>query len=220
MTWFRVDDQFPHHPKARMAGVEGRALWLAAGAACAARNTDGVVAPLVVKDACYLAEVDQETATGLLVASGLWHDPKTLRRCDRCRKAAGKLEPGSFYFHDWLDYQLTRDVAKLPEHRVKHNRNKALSRDHALREAIVTRDRGHCRYCHKRVDFADRVSDDGGTYDHKDPDGPNTLENVVVACRGCNTEKGKRTPEEAGMPLLDPIEPYADTTTSTARRRS
>jgi 5-methylcytosine-specific restriction endonuclease McrA len=208
MTWFRVDDQFAHHPKARAAGVEGRALWLAAGTACAGQNTDGVVAPLVVKDSAYLAEVDAVIAAAGLVTSGLWHDVKTIRRCERCRAIAGRLEPGAFYFHDWLDYQLTRDVAKLPEHRLKHNRKKALSRDHALREAIVDRDRGHCRYCHKRVEFADRVSDDGGTYDHIDPDGPNSFDNCVVACRGCNIKKANRTPAEAGMTLLDPIEPY------------
>jgi 5-methylcytosine-specific restriction endonuclease McrA len=29
-----------------------------------------------------------------------------------------------------------------------------------------------------------------------------TWENVVTTCRPCNTKKGNRTPEEAGMPLL------------------
>ena len=34
--------------------------------------------------------------------------------------------------------------------------------------------------------------------------GDNSLDNVVVACHQCNIVKGHRTPEEAGMLLLEP----------------
>jgi hypothetical protein len=46
----------------------------------------------------------------------------------------------------------------------------------------------------------------GGQYDHIRPRGPNTIDNLVVACRGCNIRKGSRTLEAAGM-TLQPLEP-------------
>lgn len=211
MTWFRKDDQWPHHPKVRRAGRDGRALWDAAGPLCAGRNSDGVVEAIVIKDACYLAEVDNETAAvKALISSGLWHDEKTLKKCERCKRVAGKLPHGGCYFHDWLEYQLTKDVAKLPEERLRWRRGKALSRNVELREAIVQRDRSLCRYCGERVDFRDRVGPLGGTYDHVDPDGDNSLDNCVVACRRCNGVKCDRTPAEAGMPLYPPGTTRAD----------
>lgn len=206
MTWFKVDDGAPEHPKMRAAGLHGRALWYAAGAKCTALNTDGVVSSLVAKDAAYLAEVDLEQAARALVEVGLWHDAKTLRRCDRCKAVAGKLAPGEYYMHDFLEYQPAKDVVKVPEHRRRERRRKALQRDRERCDAIVERDGHRCRYCAVRVNFADKVGPAGGTYDHVDPDGDNSLENVVVACRKCNGVKKNRTPEEAGMPLFDPPE--------------
>src|SRR5690606_8137680 len=58
-----------------------------------------------------------------------------------------------------------------------------------LREQIKRRDRNLCRYCGTRVNWAARNADDAATYDHVDPDGENTLSNVVVACRRCNGRK-------------------------------
>ncbi len=70
--------------------------------------------------------------------------------------------------------------------------------------ALFARDSHVCLYC-------------GETYpkslltrDHVVPrgqGGPDTWENVVTACRGCNGKKDCRTPEQAHMPLL--ALPYA-----------
>lgn len=81
-------------------------------------------------------------------------------------------------------------------------RRQRLARDPQLRMAIRDRDHGRCRYCGLEVRFEDRRGAHGGTYDHVDPHGENTMQNVVVACRTCNARKGCRTPEEAGMLLL------------------
>lgn len=59
-----------------------------------------------------------------------------------------------------------------------------------------TRDGGACRYCGSCFD---------PTFDHIVPrcqGGLTTTENLVVACRGCNSKKGGRTPAQAGMALL------------------
>lgn len=63
------------------------------------------------------------------------------------------------------------------------------------RREVLKRDRHHCQYCGstKRL-----------TLDHVIPrskGGLHTWDNVVAACERCNSVKGDRTPELAGMPL-------------------
>jgi hypothetical protein len=86
-------------------------------------------------------------------------------------------------------------------------RDKRLKRDKELCRAIKQRDRNLCRYCGRRVDWLNRndTSPWRATYDHIDPDGENSLSNVVTACGGCNCEKKKqRTLEHAEMALFRP----------------
>lgn len=109
----------------------------------------------------------------------------------------------TYKLHDWYDY-----AGKLCERREAEkeykDRRYALYNDMRLIKAVRARDGDQCRYCGKRVNWKDRKGVDGGTYDHVDPDGENTLDNIVVACRSCNSKKKRRTQGEAKMPLLDP----------------
>lgn len=60
---------------------------------------------------------------------------------------------------------------------------------------LMRRDRHTCAYCGRR----------GSTVEHLLPvsrGGQSTWSNTVVACLACNTRKGDRTPQEAGMPLI------------------
>lgn len=66
------------------------------------------------------------------------------------------------------------------------------------REAIYIRDGGKCAYCRQTVAKAEI------TYDHVLPrrlGGKTHWENIVIACGDCNSRKGGRTPEQAGMRL-------------------
>lgn len=215
--WFKVDDGFFRHDKTRKAArlcPPSIGLWVIAGSECATAADEGHVSADMLLNSgedAGLTPAMTGKAAAALVAVGLWHDAKTIRRCETCMAAVdGKLQRGTHYFHDWLEYQFTRDESKIPEVRWKKARAKALHRDHRLKDMILERDRERCRYCRVRVDFRDRVGETGGTYDHVDPgQRENTYENVVVACRGCNTRKRDRTPEEAGMVLLDPPEDLA-----------
>ncbi len=63
---------------------------------------------------------------------------------------------------------------------------------------IVNRDSGRCQYCLTRLPISKL------TYDHVFPrsrGGETTWENVVCACKKCNSKKADKTPEEAGMQL-------------------
>ncbi|TDA68003.1 MAG: HNH endonuclease [Clostridia bacterium] len=99
--------------------------------------------------------------------------------------------------HDWGDY-----AGRLIEQREKQARRRELYADTSLTRAVRARDGDRCRYCGKVVDWKNKKGENGGTYDHVDPNGPNTADNIVVACRGCSSKKKGRTPEETGMSLL------------------
>ena len=63
------------------------------------------------------------------------------------------------------------------------------------RQNIFKRDKHQCQYCGKRKEL---------TLDHvlpKSRGGKTSWDNLVSACKSCNSKKGNHLPEEAGMPL-------------------
>ncbi len=70
------------------------------------------------------------------------------------------------------------------------------------RANLAHRDAFTCQYCGTKLNLG--RGDGKVTIDHVLPrsrGGPNTWENTVAACEGCNTEKADKTPAEAGMKL-------------------
>lgn len=72
------------------------------------------------------------------------------------------------------------------------------------RANIYARDNHECQYCGSEHEL---------TFDHVVPEargGKKDWTNIVTACFSCNTKKGSRTPEEAGMVLRrKPTVPHA-----------
>lgn len=105
MTWFKVDDGFPGHPKVRSIPRSVRmrvvGVWAACGAWSARYLTDGLIAGDAVED-----EGGEPTDAKALVAAGLWHEHG--HDCPRC------VDPvaGSFVFHDWSDWNPTKEKVK------------------------------------------------------------------------------------------------------------
>ncbi len=67
------------------------------------------------------------------------------------------------------------------------------------RRNVMLRDGFVCQYCHRRRSTRDL------DIDHVLPrsrGGADSWTNLVTACQPCNRRKGRRTPSEAGMPLL------------------
>lgn len=78
-----------------------------------------------------------------------------------------------------------------------HAQKVALWAPRPTRTTLFRRDHGLCAYCGRHADHP--------TAEHILPEsrgGEYSWTNLVTACRRCNTRKGARTPEEAGMPLL------------------
>ena len=106
---------------------------------------------------------------------------------------------GGFQIHDYLDWNDAAEIIKKKRRLAKHRF--MFFQNTALRKQLRARDGSQCRYCGVAVNWADRRGPLGATYDHVDPDAPPTLDNLVVSCRGCNSSKGGRTPEEADISL-------------------
>jgi 5-methylcytosine-specific restriction endonuclease McrA len=82
--------------------------------------------------------------------------------------------------------------------RVPYRRRAALSR-----RGVFLRDESTCQYCGRGAENVDHIHP-------RSRGGPHEWENVVAACRRCNSRKKDRTPEEAGMLLRrKPYAPWA-----------
>lgn len=106
--------------------------------------------------------------------------------CDRC---AGEI--ANFYnkVHggEWLTWpNPPRPASRASKWKIRPG----------LRREIYERDHYRCRYCGEHQDLG---------IDHvipvTDPDSSNDPSNLVTCCRSCNSRKGSRTPEAAGMAL-------------------
>lgn len=125
--------------------------------------------------------------------------PLLHRRGDECECLDGRVWPATgadFYVHHYLKWNPTKEEYDVA------GAKKAELRDQELLTAVRNRDQGRCRYCATNCGRYDRIGARGLVYDHVDPTVANGAANLVCACRSCNSRKGNRTPEAAGMALL------------------
>jgi len=187
-----LDDGFDTWPETIRAGTSAAGLYVRCGAWISRNTNDGHVPSEVA------AMYGTPEWVAKLVAVGLWEV-----------EGAG--------YRDVKYFGMGNPTAEVVRYRRAQNaRRQALVRNPELREAVRARDKDMCRYCGKPVRWTDRKGPLGGTYDHVDPNGPNTLENLVVSCRSCNSSKCDRTPTEAGM-ILRPVPAHLDTTQKRSR---
>ena len=183
MTWVRIDDNIVDHPKMVEVGHRGLALFVASLCYASKHLTDGFIPKSAVPG--LLPDLRAPKTADALVRVGLWD----------------RVDSG-YQVHDYLEYQPSAEDVRAK--REKSTRRQSLFRNQGLRQAVRARDGDRCRYCGRPVRWEDRKGPAGGTYDHVDPDRGNDIENLVVACRGCNSAKGGRTPESAGMQIIYP----------------
>ena len=185
MSWVKIDDQFSEHPKVIQAGP--LASWLYVRGLCYSAKylTDGFISDAVAKQLSLFGE-NQIDIRQILVDCRLWD-----------------LVDGGYVIHDYLDYNPTAEQVRAERDIAK--RRFAMNADPKLAKLLRERDGDNCRYCGKIVNWSDRKGPNGGTYDHITPiasGGKDRMENLVVCCRSCNSRKGARTPQQAGMMLL------------------
>jgi 5-methylcytosine-specific restriction endonuclease McrA len=130
------------------------------------------------------------------------YEPLTVCRARRAvvlifQGKAEMLEDGIGFIHTVGDTVPLPSVIRLARLVRRPRRERKLTR-----YEIFSRDRYTCQYCGRE----DRQL----TLDHVIPryrGGQHTWENVVSACAACNRRKAGRTPQEAGMKLINPPAP-------------
>lgn len=179
MSFVLLDDQIASHPKVLRAGAEAAWLWAVSIAYCSRQLTDGHV------------------PADALSTLGKFKTPPV--------KLAARLVDAELFevdgdgFRVIYDPDLTITPAQIEERRDRQRRHTYTD---AERDCVRRRDNDCCRYCGEPVTWG-VLTARGGTFDHIEPKGPPTRANLVVACRGCNSRKGHRTPVQAGMPLRE-----------------
>lgn len=94
MTWFRVDDGFPEHPKLEALEADPRrymaaiTVWTIMGADCSRRLTDGYVSRARLEKVLFRLGKAALEGAAALVACELWESVE-----------------GGWKYHDWHDYQ-------------------------------------------------------------------------------------------------------------------
>jgi len=225
VSWGRIDDRLPMSVKIRGLADPGavgdrakrqrnEALghWLQVLAWVSGERTDGFVT------ADILDLFGTEASAERLLRARYDRAPLLHRLGEICACLDGRKWPADFEFavHDYLDRNPSRGENDV------HRAKKRELRDPKLKREVRDRDRDCCRYCGKQCAPSDRVSDDGLTFDHVDPEVANGMNNLVVACRGCNNRKARRTPEQADMVLTPPpssmeyLQPTCDRPTTVA----
>lgn len=107
MTWFKVDDTFWSHPKVIMLAPRAISLWVRSGAWAAAHATDGFV-PMKAVRLCGSMGAAHE-----LVEVGLWEE------------AMDGDNLTGFVFHDWADYQPTREEVEKKKEKNRQRMKRA-----------------------------------------------------------------------------------------------
>lgn len=210
MSWLRIDDKMILSMKilglvddgvtgerAKQQRCESVGGWNFLLTWASAENSDGFV-PSFIADMFVPARALKRLLRTRFDRQPLLHQLGEDGNPPECRCLEGRPWPAdmTFALHDFLDRNPSRSENDV--HKAKRNE----LRNAKLKRVVRDRDRDMCRYCGKHCSHSDRTSDDGLTFDHVDPEVADGINNLVVACRGCNNRKNKRTPEQADMALL------------------
>lgn len=77
------------------------------------------------------------------------------------------------------------------------------ARSSLSRRAVLVRDNFECQYCGRAAENVDHIIP-------KSRGGGHTWDNVVAACRPCNSRKENRSPADVGLHLRHPPKPPHD----------
>lgn len=167
MTWFKVDDSFHSHPKVLAAEPAALGLWVVAGAWSSANLTEGFVPDRALQRLL----PDGATLAKELVAAGLW---------TRSR--------GGYQFHDWTDYQPTKDEAIAV--RERKSSGGRIGNHRRWHEARGVSD-PECIFCQQKPP-SDYRSDIRSHSDQSTESLPNRPSRPVQSPKGTRTDTGSR----------------------------
>jgi hypothetical protein len=126
VSWFKVDDSYPDHPKTLMVSLEASGLWVRCAAWTAHYGTDGFIPYQVM-----LRYGGTDEIAGELMDAGFWIEAK------RSKTQANGVKQAGFMMHDFTQYNPTGNEAKA----LSRQRSDA-GRKGGKRSAATRRDKG------------------------------------------------------------------------------
>lgn len=172
MSWVRLDDQLPDHPKMLDLSCEAFRLWTYCLCRANARQSGGLLArKLVEVTAGYFTSI--ERAAGLaaeLVTAGLWHEVE-----------------GGWEIHDYEDYRPKTSAEDARKAKAAERMRLARARDKAVREQCANSASTRARTLHDEDDAhvreraANGSAHENGTHAHA----PETAARASNNARAC-----------------------------------
>lgn len=101
MSWFKVDDSYPDHPKTLMVSLEASGLWVRCAAWTSHYHTDGFIPYSVM-----IRYGGTDEIAGELVDAGFWIEAK------RSKPQANSVKQTGFSMHDFTEYNPSESEAK------------------------------------------------------------------------------------------------------------
>lgn len=182
MTWGRFGDGTATHPivlrGGSVRGADSRTRWELLGFAVA------------------LASLSGQHSTDYIVEQGtvdLFGGPEAPRLMEQMQEAGYITKTR---VNGRLAWKIVDDPEllhlRLKEEIEWDRRRKADNGNTDLTLQVLQRDGSACRICGRSVSWVDRRGTRGGTYDHRNSGAPATTpDDLVVACRGCNSARGQ-----------------------------
>lgn len=122
MTWFKLDDQFPRHPKVLQCSAETMWLHVSAGCYCAQYLTDGLIPKRAIPGMTTVRK--WEACADTLVRVGLWHE----------------VDADTYELHDYLEYNPSREQVEEERRKARERRTKGGQRSGERRANVTNPD--------------------------------------------------------------------------------
>lgn len=200
MSWLKMSDTAANHPTALAPldrdDADERIVnelfgFVVRCAVLSAQNeTDYIVSVGTAR--AMAGSTDRYRSLSALAESGGWWRRVEVETEDGEKKVAFKIVED-----DGLVHMIRKAEREWTNQRKRDTSNRALT------AAIRLRDGDGCRYCGVIVNWNDRKSARGGTYDHCRPEMPATSpRDMVVACNGCNGTRGAQPDRDKSLAWL------------------
>jgi hypothetical protein len=165
----------------------------------------GFVMRCALQSAGHTTDYVVEEGTALLVGG-----TRTDRLLELAKKAGYITQIRKGGVRAWLIVDDPEFIHMRLEAEIEWERQqRADSANPALTAPVRFRDGDACRYCRKIVNWRARKGKLAGTYDHREPGKPGTVDTLVVACGACNPGRRDRLDADERYPLLPaPTSPY------------
>lgn len=168
--WARIDDQVPDSRKFRKIHPSAAWLWVCGICYCNKYLTDGFIPADEAETLSQnMSAMEARKYGAQLVKAKLWDEAE-----------------GGFRVHDYLDIYESASEVRAGRNATKLA--KELYGNQGLVVAVRERDREKCRYCGVTVNWKDKRGIIGGVFIYVDRSKGNTISNIVVGCRACNTK--------------------------------